>query len=180
VVDEAAGRGDDHIDAALQGERLRPVADAAEHGDHRKAGMAAVGLEAVGDLGGELTRRRQHEAARAATWRRPLLGGEPLQDRQREGGRLAGAGLGDAEQVAALQQRRDGLRLDRRRLGVALGGERLQQLVVEPEVVESRGQRIVLSAASPDAPCRTHVGLSWRMPAAHEGRKRGIDAGVVA
>ena len=40
---------------------------------------------------------------------------EALQDRQREGGRLAGAGLGDAAEVAAGEHVGDRLRLDRRR-----------------------------------------------------------------
>ena len=39
--------------------------------------------------------------------------GQPLQQRQREGGGLAGAGGGLPEQVAALEQRRDRLPLDR-------------------------------------------------------------------
>ena len=39
-------------------------------------------------------------------------GGKVLKDRQREGRGLAGAGLGDAEQVMAGEQRRDGAGLD--------------------------------------------------------------------
>ena len=42
-------------------------------------------------------------------------GGQAVERRQHEGRGLAGAGLGDAEQVAAGQDGRDGLRLDRRR-----------------------------------------------------------------
>jgi hypothetical protein len=38
--------------------------------------------------------------------------GELVQHRQREGGRLAGAGLGAAEQVVALEHGGNGLRLD--------------------------------------------------------------------
>ena len=37
---------------------------------------------------------------------------QALEHRQHEGGRLAGAGLGAGEQVAAGEDERDGLRLD--------------------------------------------------------------------
>jgi len=54
-----------------------------------------------------------------------------LQDGQREAGGLAGAGLGTAHQVAALQQQGNRLRLDRR------GG-----VIIEfaQHAVEGRGQ----------------------------------------
>ena len=50
---------------------------------------------------------------------------EALQDRQRERRGLAGAGLGEAEEVTSGENMRDRLRLDRRGLLVALGGDRL-------------------------------------------------------
>ena len=49
---------------------------------------------------------------------------EDVDHRQHEAGGLAGAGLGDADEVAAHQHRRDRLRLDRRRLVVAAVGDR--------------------------------------------------------
>ncbi len=74
--------------------------------------MAAVGLEALGDLQRQLAGGGEDERARAA-----LLGGalgarQTIEDRQRERGGLAGAGLRAAEDVAAGQQVRDRLRLD--------------------------------------------------------------------
>ena len=51
---------------------------------------------------------------------------ELVQDRQREGRGLAGAGLGDAEDVAARELRGDRLRLDRRRRVEAGAGERVR------------------------------------------------------
>ena len=45
---------------------------------------------------------------------------KPLQHRQREAGRLAGARLGAGEHVAALRDDGDDARLNRRGLGVAL------------------------------------------------------------
>ncbi len=54
------------IDAARQGLCLRPVRHAAEDGGDGEAHVAAVGAGAIGDLGGELARRRQHKHAAAA------------------------------------------------------------------------------------------------------------------
>ncbi len=74
--------------------------------------MLAVGLEAFGDLAGQLARRREDERTCAAARRRLTVGGEALQDRQRERGRLAGSRLRDAEQILAGEQARNGLHLD--------------------------------------------------------------------
>ena len=63
-------------------------------------------------------------------WR---LADEPVERRQHECRRLAGAGLGDAEQVAAGEDRRDGLALDRRRLRIILRGERIEQGLGKPK-----------------------------------------------
>ena len=65
---------------------------------------------------------------------RPLL--QHRQHRQREGRGLAGAGLGDAEDVAACQHVRDGLRLDRRRLGVAGGFDACWNFLAQSEFGE--------------------------------------------
>ena len=54
-----------------------------------------------------------------------------MQDRQGEGGGLAGAGLGDAQQVLAEHDVGDGLGLDRRRIGVAGGVQRLEEGLVQ-------------------------------------------------
>ena len=61
---------------------------------------------------------------------------EQLEDRQHEGGRLAGARLGAREDVAAREHVRDGLGLDGRGLGVALGRHGAKELGREPEGVE--------------------------------------------
>ena len=74
---------------------------------------------------------REHECLR-----RLLREVELRQDRQREGGRLAGAGLREAHHVAALEQRRDGLGLDLRGRLVADVRERLEHLRGEAEVGE--------------------------------------------
>src|SRR6185369_2110464 len=55
-----------------------------------------------------------------------------------EAGRLAGAGLGGAEKVASCEDDGDGLGLDGCGLGIALLGNRAQQLGQKPEAFESR------------------------------------------
>jgi len=122
VVEQAAGRGDQDVDAALQRLDLRPDADAAEDQRGLQRQVVAVGAHAFLDLGGEFARRRQHQHARLAA-----LGGgtraDELQNGQGEAGGLAGAGLGGGHQVAAGEHDGNRLGLDRRRLGVAFFGD---------------------------------------------------------
>ena len=65
-------------------------------------------------------------------------GGEPLQQRQRESRGLAGAGLRRAEQVAAGEHDRNGLRLDGSGFGIALVGDGALQRVRQAERRERR------------------------------------------
>ena len=126
MVDQAAWRRHQDVDAARQRLDLGAARDAAENHGAREVQMPAIGPEALGDLARELAGRRQDQGAAA-----PRLGtaprrGEALEHRQREGRRLAGARLRDAAEVLAGKDMRDGLRLDRRRRDVLLGRERLQ------------------------------------------------------
>ena len=89
------------------------------------------------DLDRELAGRGEDQ--RPAGLRRRPAGErqELVQDRQREGRGLAGAGLGDAEDVAAGHLRGDRLRLDRRRRVEAGAGERVGERLGEAELRES-------------------------------------------
>ena len=62
--------------------------------------VRGVALKRFGDLDRQLARRRQHQRLRRA-----LLQVDARQDRQRERGGLAGAGLRLAEHVRACEQR---------------------------------------------------------------------------
>ena len=62
-VEQPARRRDQHVDAARDVRTLLPIEDAAEHGADREAHELAIGLGAVGDLPGELARRREHQHA---------------------------------------------------------------------------------------------------------------------
>ena len=70
--------------------------------------VGGVPLERLAHLERELAGRREHQRLR-----RLLLQVEAGEDRQRERRGLAGAGLREADHVAAREQRRDGRGLDR-------------------------------------------------------------------
>ena len=70
--------------------------------------VAAIGAEAFDDLAGQFARRAEHQHAAALLLQRLPVGGEPVEDRQRERGGLAGAGLRDADEVASGEDERDG------------------------------------------------------------------------
>ena len=140
VVDDAARGAHDDLGAAAQAGELDAVGLAAvdrQHGD--AAEVVGEGLEGVGDLERELAGRGEHER----------LGGADLavdagEDRQREGGGLAGAGLRQADDVAAAHQRRDGRGLDRRRRLVADLRHRGDDLVGQVQLVEAGALGLVV------------------------------------
>ena len=141
-VEQAAGRGDQDIDAA--GDLTLILADrgAAEHDGGRQSHVPAIGAEAVGDLHRQLARRAEHQRPAGLAQQRPRALGEAVENRQREGCRLAGAGLGDAAQVAAGEDLGDGLRLDGGGVGIALGREGFEKRLgkAETEKVGEIGQ----------------------------------------
>ena len=117
VIEQAAGRGDENVDAAGELRVLFVERHAADHQRDVELLACAVFFEALLYLCGELARGLQDERARHARPGAAIL--QPGDHRQCEGGGLAGAGLGDAEHVAARQHVRDRLFLDRGRGGVA-------------------------------------------------------------
>ena len=87
----------------------------------------------------EFARRRQDQGTCAIAMRRQLIARQVLEHRQSECSRLAGAGLGDTEQIASGEQVRNSVFLDRgrlkemrpvegakKRLGEAEGGKGVQ------------------------------------------------------
>ena len=85
-----------------------------------------------GDLRGEFARRLEDERARHARARAALF--QHGEHRQHEGGGLAGAGLRDAEHVAAREHVRDGLFLDRGGGFVAGGLDGAENFVGQAEM----------------------------------------------
>ncbi len=131
-IEQAPGGRDENVAARAQRGDLRVDADAAEDLIGAQAQVLAVAARAVGDLGCEFARRREHERARRGACRG--LGAEKLQDRQHESGGFAGAGLRAREDIAAREHRRDRLRLNGRGRVVAFFGDGAQQFGHEPEI----------------------------------------------
>ena len=134
MIEQAAGGRHKHVDAVGERLDLGTVRDAAVHDRDGELQMATIRAEAFCDLGGQFARRRQHQDAAALAGRRATVGGEAMQDRQREGGRFAGAGLRNAEQVGAGHDDRDGFCLDRSRRRIAFALQRLEERRSEAEI----------------------------------------------
>jgi len=136
VVERAAGGRDDDVDALLQHAQLGGDGLAAVHGEDPRAEGGAVPRDRLGDLHGELAGRRQDQGGRVLATR-PL--GELVEEGEGERRRLAGARGRLADQVAALQQRRDRLALDGGRFLVTEVAEDLDELGAQGEVGEAAG-----------------------------------------
>ena len=129
------------LHAGPQGLLLRAHGGAAHQqadAQRRVVGQAQADVvDLLGQLAGGRDDQRPGRAAGQAQ--------ELVQDRQQEGGRLAGAGLGGGDEVAAGEDGRDGLGLDGRRLGVAHFAGGLHQCGCRPRALNgircSRGGR---------------------------------------
>ena len=121
-IEQPSGRGYQDIDTTIQGLDLRNLTDAAKDDGVAETQIASIGPDAAGDLRRKLTRRGENESPRRSTPRPALVAGQSLQERQREGSGLAGAGLGDAQQVATVQQWWNAFRLNWGRRGVTFVG----------------------------------------------------------
>jgi len=120
MVDQPARRRDQDVERPAQGLELRRIGNAADDRRDAHAGdMAAIDRGRLGDLQGELARRREDEDARSVDGAlfAPLAGiGARREDaaerRQDERRGLAAAGRSGDHQVAPGERRRDGGRLD--------------------------------------------------------------------
>jgi len=117
-IDQPARSGDDDIRTCAERDLLAPLAYATVDEGVAQRQISAVYGHTLGDLRRQLAGRRENQRA-GATAGRPLRS-EALQDRQHERSGLARAGLSARENVAACEHERYDLRLNRRRLRVAL------------------------------------------------------------
>ena len=85
-VEQAARRGDQQVDAALQGVHLRTLVDTAEDHAVAQVGVAGIVAAALVDLDRQFARGREHQRLDGAASFGAGPGREQLQDRQREGG----------------------------------------------------------------------------------------------
>ncbi|OJU56633.1 MAG: hypothetical protein BGO00_10345, partial [Alphaproteobacteria bacterium 62-8] len=95
--------------------------------------MPAVKAQILENLQRQFARRRQDQGARLARLYGDFFGCQMLQQRQAEGGCLAGTGLGKAQHIAARQHQRNGTRLNGRGGLIALRAERTQDRLGKPE-----------------------------------------------
>ena len=116
VIDDAARRGDDDVDAVLEHLALLVVIHTAIDEGRSQSGMSANSLEVLLDLDRQFTRRRENHCARIAglALDQGRFGQQAIKHRDEEGGGLARAGLCLAGDIAALKRDRQGQCLDRR------------------------------------------------------------------
>ena len=143
-VEQAAGGGDHDFDALHDRADLAAHRHAADRQRRGQAHVAAIGVEAVEDLSRQFAGRAQHQHAAGLGLRLDAVLQDAMQDRQREGRGLAGAGLGDADDVTAGEREGNGLSLDGRGREVILFLERTRDGIGEAEILKG-GQKLVLS-----------------------------------
>jgi hypothetical protein len=133
----------------------------------------AVFLEILGHLRGQFARRLKDQRARhpgaAAAMR------QNVDHRQHEARRLAGPGLGDADQIAHHQHRGDRLRLDRRGRVVARLGYGSQQLVRQAEIGKFHSGSGIICGDRRDALTRPRPCASWTV-LSRNSHKKGVGA----
>ncbi len=135
-IEQAAWRRHQHVDPVEQRADLLAHRDAADRQRGLDAQVAAVGAEAVEDLTGEFARRAEHQHAAGLALGTDAVGGDAIENRQRERGGLAGAGLCDADQVAAADHQRNSLILDGGGSDVLLFSKGTCDRLCEAEVVK--------------------------------------------
>ena len=131
-VDEPPRAGDDSLGALLEVLHLPVLAYAADEARGRQPRPRRVAAGVLRRLHRELPRRREDERARMADAARLAHLDQALEDRQHKRRGLAGASLGDADQVAAVEQQRNRLLLNGRRGRIAGVRHRVLQLLVKP------------------------------------------------
>ena len=119
MIEQAPGRGDQDVDAAVELLDLVVHRHAADEQREVELVIDAVFLEALRHLGGKFARRRQDEGARHAGSSASRL--QPAYHRQHEGSGFTGSRLRDAEHIAARHGDGNGGGLDWGRRRIACG-----------------------------------------------------------
>ena len=137
-IDQTARCRNENINAASKALFLAENGHAAKDAIHLQAKEFAIGAEAVGDLCRKFAGWRQHQHTAAILLTRFWLCCEMMERWQSKRRGLAGSGLCDTAQVAALQQWRDRLLLDWRRGIISRGFKRLKDRLGKAQVLEKR------------------------------------------
>ena len=152
-VDEAAGRAHDDVGTALEGFDLGFEGDAAV--DFDDAGRQVLGglAQVLGDLLGEFAGRQDDERLRLVRVEQVLVAlfvgrDDVLEDGDAEAEGFAGAGLGLADNVVAVQRGAEGQGLDREGVRDALVFEGIDDRVGDAEVREGLPVEVVAALVS--------------------------------
>ena len=150
-VFEATGAGDDDVDSGLESLNLAVLRDTTEDRGHAQVVCGGQRFEGCGDLGGELTRRCEHQAERSTrtTLSSGQFAGEAGDhgDGEREG--LAASGLSAAQYVAPRESVGEGVDLDRERRSDSAVFESFHQRCAHTEGCEGgSGRRDVRQVCS--------------------------------
>ena len=114
-IEEPSRRRHQNIDAARKRTHLRADRHAANGERRVHPHVPTIGAKARENLARQFAGRAQHEDPAGLLFRPAGRRNQAMQNGQRECRRLAGSGLGDADEVAAAKQDRD-------RLGLYRGG----------------------------------------------------------
>lgn len=110
--------------------------------------VLAVGLDRLVYLDGEFASGREHQNTHWMAGRRWAWAGkgkDALEKRQCEGGRFTRSGLRPPHQILARQNDRDGLRLNRRWVGVTLFSNGSQDFRRQAEFIKTHRQRLQIN-----------------------------------
>src|SRR4029079_7715997 len=120
VIDQAAGRGDDDVNALAQRTELCTHRHAAKYRQAPDVDGRTVTRERIVNLDGEFPRWHQDQPSRPAGSCRAAIANEQALDHgQTEGGGLACPGLSAGHQIATSDDNRNALRLNRRGMRIA-------------------------------------------------------------
>ena len=140
-VDEPPRRGDHDLRAAADIPHLTELVHATKHAGETRLRILRVLHVILAGLRRQFACGTEDQRARMAHLRLCCAARthQSIKDRQQKRRRLAGTGLRAADQVAAVEDRRDRLLLDRRGKSVADIRDRIAQTFVQP--VENRIRR---------------------------------------
>ena len=113
-VEQAARSGDQQVNSPLEGPHLMPLTHTTVNQGMAEPQMTAVCGETFTDLNGQFPCGSQHQSEWFVGNGPTVLLPQCIQQGQGESRRLAGAGLGTAQQVFAFDCRRNGLCLNGR------------------------------------------------------------------
>ena len=145
MIKESPRRGGEDFDASSQQLRLGTNIDAAINDARAQRRVFRIGSEVFRHLVGELARRRKHKRTHRMARRRHRgvgLRENSLNQRKAEAGGLPGAGLRRPHHVAAHQNNRNSLLLNRRGRRVAHAFNGGKNAGIKTELFEGRHPKI--------------------------------------